>query len=104
MSRTIDRGESKVFVRSKFARRFAIYMPLLEPLTCEGLLPWPLHLQGPSLVSNPIRDPVVCTSIYEYFDAASEKLSDIELIIVEFVPTGQECLTDGIRTSREVSE
>ena len=59
--------------------------PFSQWLAYKGLLSSPGHLECPTLVANPITDPVVCPDIDERTYAALEELRNVGIRLVVVV-------------------
>lgn len=105
MSSAENGRECKVRKRSRSTRGFvAVHEPIPQRLCPVPRLAGPCHLTRPALVANPVTGEVVRAGIDEYFDAALEERSDVQLGLAKHVARALEVLVQLEIDSGPVSE
>ena len=85
MSSPIDGSKRQTISTPCLTDDLPIDLPFSQWLAYERLLSSPRHLERPTLVANPVTDPVVCPDINECTYATFEECRNMGIRLVESI-------------------
>lgn len=80
----------------------SIDLPFSQWLTCKRLLSSPGHVERPTLVTDPVTDPVVCSDVDQCADATLEEFRNVGICRMVFVLSVVKCIPNRITAGAKV--